>query len=1396
MTAARPTPRPTANAAPDGMRLPECAELVERSTRSLPFSMAGPLSLSEQAREEADYKEALTHLLDFFEMSVQWLNAWLLARLAPMAAGADATSIKSLARVVATIDGKRPLSFGDNVNELLQHLMAAAVRMLPDDALVASLARHVVSAKFNILAGSAKRIGVVKVRNDFKGHSTALAQQFYARALDSLSTNLHDMLLGLEPLHAYTFTATDGLGRSFDVSSADEHHAETASTGGEAGHYYVAAPGGEAVDLFPLAILHDGHVFLFQTLKDESACYESSSREVHRFDTEAHNPAIDAFFRRIVPSFDVAREANWSEILAATAAHSRAYLLQVQKEKKFSSELFVERAGLTRLLARFEADSRTLMPLPGEAGQGKTNQLCHWASEMLDEGSRAVLIFNSADFGGRSLPATLRDIMGSSRRRNIERVLKTLHTKASDAGRNVYFLFDALNECLSYAADDGSGAADEAGPVALFRDILRLLVRPDRPRFKVVATCRVYTWKNAIVPATPPDDALTFRPDNDADGTDYSIGGFTPDETKEAYRIYGQLYQMGSDFDSIDRRILLRLRDPLTLKYACGNHVGKPFPADPAHFTSVSLFAAMTADIRSRSFAGRLQCELLEELADRLLDSYLAGRPAGSISSEALREAVADTASPLHRLAGMVYTHSGVSVAYAELLRNPERPILKESVRSADGRRTVGVEFIYERFLEYAMAEAFLRRMAGDGGHVKADAYVRVFDRARPNVVLIGTLRNALLIDMARGAGADTLLELIALHSTRPDVLQLVTDTTDALIRENYEAELTDLIGRMLDAAPRDPAVVQRYNAIKRDIAADRATPEAIAEFNALAERLAPVMRLRGAASTALGSTLLGDYFNEGLCRTDPMQLLWRVMQDSITDVSDEMCKQVYYLSRHRRTRFGTRLRENLTARIVRNMFAEVRSRPLVANIAVGRHRQRLASFVETGVRLAVLLIIDACMAAEPDDAMVAEMLGHIRGIAGYVTARFTLVRAAMPFLQTVMRKQITFQSEYVNNAIEYQSFWRDEVVPPTAPDGHWSRARLAEAMSYVGHYERMLRGEADGEAGRFAAFRPCVLSAYGTGCAFTYFILERLLVVMGTADWANIRPVMAELLAEGHDGGKWTDYSQMSLLYVLYQVQLHSAADNAEILALYTRLAPEWTRRCRGRFRARNSARANPTGLYKRNVMTWYGAVCCAHTGDGTPRAGEKRCAPEFYSLIDQAVAEADKEMLFHILDNISEMVCDCGLIELPLQLMRHILASYGSAEELARLDASTSPNPAHDGQTLVTLAGRVLSMAHRFFPERTRRFLQADVAGLSFPGVAAYREEILGNITDREKLSDLFTHRFGNFLMWSLLHNEAVDRFAVEAVVPAATSRDCFAWYDKTVRTLCRHLFNIRIK
>jgi len=104
-----------AEALAEGRRLPEYEALLSSSIERLPFTMSNPLARAEQSRSESDYKEALTHLLDFFEMSVQWLNCYLLARMAPLVAGADAQARKAMERVVRTIDMKRPLSFGDHV---------------------------------------------------------------------------------------------------------------------------------------------------------------------------------------------------------------------------------------------------------------------------------------------------------------------------------------------------------------------------------------------------------------------------------------------------------------------------------------------------------------------------------------------------------------------------------------------------------------------------------------------------------------------------------------------------------------------------------------------------------------------------------------------------------------------------------------------------------------------------------------------------------------------------------------------------------------------------------------------------------------------------------------------------------------------------------------------------------------------------------------------------------------------------------------------------------------------------------------------------------------------------------------------------------------------------------
>ena len=90
---------------------------------------------------------------------------------------------------------------------------------------------------------------------------------------------------------------------------------------------------------------------------------------------------------------------------------------------------------------------------------------------------------------------------------------------------------------------------------------------------------------------------------------------------------------------------------------------------------------------------------------------------------------------------------------------------------------------------------------------------------------------------------------------------------------------------------------------------------------------------------------------------------------------------------------------------------------------------------------------------------------------------------------------------------------------------------------------------------------------------------------------------------------------------------------------------------------------------------------------------------------------------------------------------------------------------------------------------------FIKRDIVGLSFPGVAKYREQILSYNPSGETLSDLFTHKFGNFLMWSLLHEPAVEKFSINAMERAEGAKDCFEWFDKVIRLLFKDMFNAKV-
>jgi len=1359
--------------------------LVGNSIDSLPYTLAAPVKRLFDHVAANEYGKAMNYALDFVEMSVQYLSMLLLVRLIEIEKDLPSEQRRTV-RIVNKIDGKRPLSLGDWVNDILTPLVLISKERMPEDALVQSLLAHLMRKQTCVLLGDKREPSVVQIRNEYRGHSTTLSENIYRGVIYTLEPRIITLLRAMSPLQQYGFHSSPSEGRKLTHKGAGASVEGPCEAGEMPGHYYVS-DGKCTTDMFPLIMSNEnGYVYIFQTLKEESVSFISSNEDAVTYVDDSFNDDFDELMQRVAPQFDISKDLNWEQFSDLAKAESERYLARIYREKKYNRELFVDREQISAALDVFYDSPATFFPILGEAGQGKTNQLCFWTERLIEE-NKCVLIFSSADFASVTLDAHLKNIFGFSPRKDIVRLLDTLHDKAVQRDQYVYVFFDALNECLHYKDD-----ADQMGVVALYKAIVRLFVNERYDRFKVVSTCRSYTWKHALSRLAQKEQHLTFAEDN---GLNSAIRGFTSKELKKAYGIYQELYQMTSEFESLTPTAKIRLKDPLILKIACTNYLCKALPEKSKDFTSVALFNRMFNDIAS-SYAGKAQCRIIELIASHLLERYEQGIASDSISESELKLAYDQPENPLYKLAHLIFKRDGISVAYTELINKPERPVLRISESAQTGERQI--QFIYERFLEYVMARVFVARETSDGSistPIPAHSYLRCLARSAGNVVYMGAMRNALAIDVLRTHDYSTLISMMRDYPDDYEVMLLVGEVTNTLIAENYEQELFALTDLLLAAnVENGDKLTQELNRVNRLIESNKADDQVIEKHKSVQSELMPVIRLRrNATVSVLNGVFATDYFNESLYVEDPYRLLWKLLDEPITEIRNDAVMYIYYLSVRTHTLDYTLLDENIAEKIVGRMFDQIRSHSLAGWMVTSGRRNMLFSRLETSIRLTVLMIIDTLLSKKENSRdRAAVLLGHITSIFSHITGNFALIRVVMPFLQYVMRKQLTFQSAYVNNIIEYQGFWDDSIVPLDAEEGKWSRQAMCRLLPML-MFNNSEKSAQDDLTARFRSMHPAVLEAYATGDSMSYFVLERIMVIMGVADWDNVRPVVNGVF-EKYRQNEWFDYTQMSILYSLYQISVYGPL-NRELIDMYAREARDWTLRTRGLFRARNSYKANTLGLYKRNVMNWYAVVYCTHSGDGMPLEGDERCVPLFYRMLDQAIEQNDKVLLFHLIENISELITDFGYIRTALDMLLYILKAYDTSRKVETLDAVETDRDGIYALSLVSLIGNVLSTAKNYFADEVDSFIKRDIVGLTFPGISKYREQILSFNPSGESLSDLFTHKFGNFLMWSLLNEPSVEQFSIKAMSSAYDSKDCFEWFDKVIRILVKDMFNAKI-
>ncbi len=1320
----------------------------------LPFSLSHPLEQYRLQRADGVYSKAMNYALDFFEISAQYLS---IVMVGMVRASATETMPAGAVAVINKIDTKRPLSFGDWANDILPKAVAAARECLPDEPLTVAMTA-VAGPKRNLWLGSKREKSLVQIRNEYKGHGTTLAESIYEEVVGMIEERVEELAAAIVVLEQYPERP-------------------------DKSHFYIGTVAHGEVDVYPL-IHHNekGQPYVFQSLKDEEVSFISSDEHAVTRITDAFNAELDRWAQAIVPSFDISKEQNWAELRQVMADYSQEYLHHMYSEKKYNQELFVERDQLSAIFRSFRESDDRLLPLLGEAGQGKTTQLCHW-TEQLMQSDDAVVTFASSEFAEGRLEQRLRELFGLSYKKDIHRFLASLNDKAVQAGRQVCFLFDAINEVLAYPGAEGSS------PLALYRDIYALFGKHELTAFRVLFTCRNYTWQNELRPEQKQQDMTLFS----RLGEEATVRSFTDEEISRAYTIYQDLYQMQTLYEQIERKNIIRIKNPLILKIVCTNYLGHNLPEDNSRYTSLALFDKMIDDI-SHSYAGGKQTAILRELTAVILRSYEAGVAQDSILLEDLRQARFAEEAPLYKTANLVYNDKGTTIAFEELLNKPERPILRLI-------KDEKIQFIYERFLEYMLARAYFEReraRVAEGTPIPAEVYVETMQHAAVNEVFMSTLRNVLIMDYMHTSDPQTIIRLASEYSGNFSIVTLIADVLNSLVTENYEAQLFSLLQVLLTYTEADRReTIDEYNRIWKIIEKNKADDETIARYKELSALITPMMnRKRLATGTLVNGVFMTDYHNEQLYTYDPYALLDLVMEDTITEIRDNACLLIYYASHKTHTAGYTPLRENITRQIVKRMYGYINRSPLIT-LVNGKRRKRIVTYLETGTRINILMIIDRVLAGDAQQdgdngIQISTIFDDITSVAKHLTANFTLFRVLLPFVQLIMRRQVLFQSDYVNNVIEYQTFWEDNVIPQDGGADRWGRNDLAAIAPFAYLYSK--RGQADAPTNaQWQEWIPKILSAYQTGDSLSYFAMERLLIIAGMADYENVAPIVRALRGGSNRDTEWFDYSQMSFIYVLYQLGLKMPELPQEVEEMLSEWCVDWTLRCRGWFRGRNSYKANQMQLYKRNVMTWYAMVYCVRHGDN--RDPEQQSVPYFRQLIDRAIATRDKELLVHLLNNISELVTDSGYIYTSLDLLESVMRQIPSQQVLDELEINVNLRYPDTKESIITLIGKTLGTAKNYFPQQVNAFLTKDIINLTFPGIDKYKDDILGYNPGGERLSDLFTHKFGNALIYTLIHEQAIDDVVVGALQAAGRTNGSYQWFEEVVKIVFNKMFNLRL-
>jgi hypothetical protein len=1385
---------------------------LNKAYKTFPYCIASILRDYQINIVQEEYSKAFKRYIDFYEISAQYCSSLIFSLIKYRK-----VPFTEKLQQVATSIVEKPLSTGGWINGVFIVLIKEAQTLIPEEPLIASLFAMVTEPKGNILQGwSSKQAeeykGIAYFRNTYLGHDTSLDEQIYADGLKLIEPRMFRMLEAMAPLAKLTTFSVDKIindektpGKYAIIPLKSARLSEIgviifSDQKLEREKYYLVHreiddfdhfKEDEIVGITPFVIylpIIDGSdkeraIYLFQSIHEKNLkkmVYISPDLKAKKKTTELFKDYFVSFLRDVLDKInigqnykiEIASGKSWDEYKERLAQQTNKFLGQMKIEK-YDSNIYVGRKEISKAWDYFfTLENKRAFVLLGNAGSGKTNLICNFAEKFIEEGA-PVITFNCKIFSQISINDSITQLIGDSKTPLTE-TLKDLNKLAKKENTKVVFFFDAINECLSY-----NGDTQRNGAVALLHAVDNLLMLNEYNSFKVLITCRTYTWEEAI---RSEEDTLNlpvyFTSDDIPDEVQresISLKGFSNDEFDEAYPKYCAKFGIRTTIEALHEPqyayALSRLHDPMVLKMACQIYANNNLPENIQQFDSVKLFEARIQKL-SDSKSGNLQIMILEDFT-----RVMRNRKTDSLMMQQLYAATDDDSNELKSLSNQLFKGATMEWRDSALTLLDEGFLRVEKTTPREEFR-----FTYERFHEYMYARIFVQdetEQLRKGLSIPVEAYEKELNEMKGYAVINDALRHALVLDYYRTGGDPyTLIDLA--NSTVYGASQLVMNTLSSLISDNYE-DVCSIVEQLLayekeESEPLGEEITQKEALVEKgNKGKNKLSIEDIQSLNqeieTLQEQLKPVIQVRKIAVQVIYEIFKSPVYEKNLFEgyNSPFELLWKAMSDPLAKVRDNVSLYIYYISKYN-VEIGKQILNHLSKNILDTSLL---------SLAKGSKRKEFQqSFLEPAGRFSLLMVIDALI--ERNDYQLSNEIKETwTNILKKLTLNFTLIKVVMPFLKFFMSRQATVQVAYVNNGIEYQNFW--ENIPDDGADDDWHRRNFTNITPFL---DPQIKG--------IEQFNDVLQKGIDTGDAFSYFLIERVMVVQGWADWKRIKPLIMEVVNKPADQ-PFLDYMQMSMLYVLFHSIEKSDEPNLEAFDVFANLTEEWSKRCKGLFYAHKNEQANKGLPYKQYPLNWYGAAYCKHYGDGGIRPGDPYPLPVFRNLIDTAFKRKDKELLYYCIENIATLVTDFGKPKSAIQLFDYVIGLFRHEREIINFDRKKCEREEYQMELrpyLCSMIGTIKS----YYPREVAYFIHHKLAHSEFPEMDSFREDLMSYNQSHESIGDLLTHKFGNFIIWGLLHDKAVGKFFIDSFKAGGEVKDYFSWFDNVIRIAFNRLFGIK--